>query len=768
MYASVTDYAAVYNDVYRDRRGAHTSFNIGLLPTLLASFCRTAGVTSLLDVSGGQGRLIESLGRLGIRGLTTDICPSPGQPIIAFDLSRYSETDIARIRQEMERIGDGVPHLTCCLDVLEHIDREHVFAAVRNLANLSVRLLVVSILARPSSRDNLFHASIFPVSTWVRVFRAAGFRVLPTSHFDSATHHPTSERSVTDPLVDRWRIFDPFGDLHEGEPRYLVLEKTTDVPDWTLVEAEINELLDVAYRPEKRRQFQVQGDVRFLLSLHHVQEFAFLRPLLDVLPRDDLRVILRPHFIEERYCRAIIAFLARSGVRTHVYERADELPWAELAGRVLITAAESGCAVNHVHGLQISALGRLHGCRTYLLQHGIWPSAFHGRIVTFASETVLNWGASEERILQQRKHRVGAAEVPWGMFSPGQVRRIGSPRYTDQLLPLHSDGLDLRLGIERTRFASVVLLAIKKFRGRWGSPDVDETLQAGLLRVIETHPETLFLVRPHPAHDPQLLSYNKNVRFLDETCCIAADLPLSRIVPLVDLVITPISTIALDGAISNKPVIICESGQPRMYDHLEAVPVERLPEVLRSPEFLAQAAHRARLFRETYAEAVDARFYERFASLLAEPARAGSPPDTALATAVSLAAEAEQQWSELRRVRAEAQERIARLEAEAAIRDEAATASARDAEKLSSELERAQRAGAEADERIARLEAEGAVVRDEANASAKDAERLNSELETARLALEAMRRSTSWQITAPLRGAARLMRRLITHRASVS
>jgi hypothetical protein len=594
----------------------------------------------------------------------------------------FSETDIARIRQEMERIGDGVPHLTCCLDVLEHIDREHVFAAMRNLANLSVRLLVVSILARPSSRDNLFHASIFPVSTWVRVFRAAGFRVRPTSHFDSATHHPTSERSVTDPLVDRWRILNPFGDLHDDGHRYLILEKTTDVPDWTLVEAEINELLDVAYRPEKRRQFQVQGDVRFLISLHHVQDFALLRPLLDVLPRDDLRVLLRPLFIEERNCRAIIAFLARSGVRTHVYERADELPWAELAGRVLITASESGCAVNHVHGLQISVLGRLHGCRTYLLQHGIWPSAYHGRIVTFGSETVLNWGASEERILQQRKHRVGAAEVPWGMFSPGQVRRIGSPRYTDQLLPLHSDGLDLRLGIERARF-------LRSFCWQSRSSVVAgvhrvsmTTLQAGLLRVIETHPETLFLVRPHPGHDPQLQSDNKNVRFLDETCCIAADLPLSRIVPLVDLVITPISSIALDGAISNKPVIICESGQPRMYDHLEALPVERLPEVLRSPEFLAHAAHRAGLFQETYAEAVDARFYERFASLLAEPARAGSPPDTALATAVSLAAEAEQQWSELRRVQAEAQERIARLEAEAAVRAEAATASARDAERL--------------------------------------------------------------------------------------
>jgi hypothetical protein len=168
LYASVTDYATVYNDVYRDRRGAHTSFNIDLLPTLLASFCRTAGVTSLLDVSGGQGRLIESLGRLGIRGLTTDICPSPGHLIIAFDLSRYSETDIARIRQEMERIGDGVPHLTCCLDVL-NTSIASTFAAMRNLANLTARLLIVSILG--GRGVTICPRPIFPVKTWVRVFR---------------------------------------------------------------------------------------------------------------------------------------------------------------------------------------------------------------------------------------------------------------------------------------------------------------------------------------------------------------------------------------------------------------------------------------------------------------------------------------------------------------------------------------------------------------------------------------------------------------------
>jgi hypothetical protein len=169
LYASVTDYTAVYNDTYRDRRGSHTSFDIRLLPSLLASFCREAGVSALLDVSGGQGRLAEALGDLGIDALTTDLAAAPGRPVIAFDLSCYSEPDVVRVRQRAERAFRGAPHVTCCLDVLEHVDREQVFAAVRNLAGLTASLLVVSFSTRPSWRDNLFHASIFPISTWIRI-----------------------------------------------------------------------------------------------------------------------------------------------------------------------------------------------------------------------------------------------------------------------------------------------------------------------------------------------------------------------------------------------------------------------------------------------------------------------------------------------------------------------------------------------------------------------------------------------------------------------
>jgi hypothetical protein len=724
LYASTTDYKAVYHDAYRDRRGSHTSFDIDLLPALLATFCREAGVANLLDVSGGQGRLAEALGQFGIRALTTDISAAPGRPIIPFDLSCYAEADTARIGQEIRQIWGDAPYVTCCLDVLEHIDREHVFAALRNLAGLCQRLLVVSISTRPSSADNLFHASILPVLTWVRLFRAAGFRLLPTSDFAPATRPVASDQTTGNPLVDRWRTVDLFGDISEGEPRYLVFERTTNTPDWAGVQITIEALLDIAYYREKRRQFSVPEQSRFLICLHHIQEFALLRPLLDVLPRDRLRVILRSQFVDDRHRRAITGFLARTGVRTQVFERADELPWPELTDHIFITAAESGCAINHVCGFQISALARLHRCRTYLLQHGIWPRAFQGRIATFGAEHVLNWGAAEEHILHQNKHRIGGVDVPWGMFGAGQPRRIGSPRYTDQLLPIHPDGLDLRFGVERHRFASVVLLATKNFGSRWGSSNFDDTYHSTILHLIESNPETLFLVRPHPAKGAEEFNAlrRENVRFLDETCCIAADIPLSRVIPLVDRVVTPMSTIALDGAISDKPVIICDAGQPQMYNHLEAVPLEQLPQLLHDPKFLDGAVHRTRLFRNAYGEAVDARFYERFAGLLAEPTTSAWPRDAGLATAVSLTAEAELQWCE------------------------------------------AQHARAWAAERTATLESEAAAARRETTMLAKEVETLRGQLEATQTALEHERDGVGRRVTAPLRRAVGAMRRLAAGR----
>ena len=66
--------------------------------------------------------------------------------------------------------------------------------------------------------------------------------------------------------------------------------------------------------------------------------------------------------------------------------------------------------------------------------------------------------------------------------------------------------------------------------------------------------------------------------------------------------------------------------------------MDQLPGLVGRLDVLSKAAYQARLFRAAYAEAVDTRFYEHFAGLLAEPEAPAGKPDVALATAVSLAA----------------------------------------------------------------------------------------------------------------------------------
>jgi CDP-glycerol glycerophosphotransferase (TagB/SpsB family) len=305
---------------------------------------------------------------------------------------------------------------------------------------------------------------------------------------------------------------------------------------------------------------------------------------------------------------------------------------------------------------------------------------------------------------------------------------------------VHPDGLALRFGIERDRFASVALLATKKAYGRAAKSELDAAFHGAMRRLIETHSEMLFLIRPHPAHGEDGLFdlQYENVLILDETCCIAADISINRIIPLVDQVIAPISTVALDGAVSDRPVIVYDGAQPQTYDHLEAVPVEQLSELVGRSEVLSKSRYQARLFRAAYAEALDARFYEHFAGLLAEPVASGGKPDVALATAVSLAAEVEQQWLEAQQARTEAAKLWAKLEAES-------VAARRQAEVLVREA---------------------ATARNEAELPMKEAATLRRDLELAQRRIKRMRRSVSWRITKPLRRLARVMRHLTLQRAT--
>jgi hypothetical protein len=767
LYASVTDYAAIYTDAYRMRQGEHTSFDRSVLPPQIAEFARSVDCRRALDVSGGQGNLGRELCALGIKTVTTDFGVLPGSEVIRFNLGEYEEGQIDRVLRAVN--PDAGPFLTTCFDVLEHIDREHVAAAIHNLSRLTDRFLLLSVSTRPSVFDNLLHSALMPVGTWIRAFEASGFTLLKLDAFPTALAQRTFP--VTDELclINRWIGADIFSDIAAGEPRYLILEKVRSPRNHEEVRAEIEMLVDVAYRRAKRARFGQAGDGRINFTFQLEQDWSNLRPLLDVVPRSQARFLIRPETIERDTLRAARSFLRRSGVDIVEFAEAGDLPWRELRGEVVVSAAESSVGGGHLLSHETAALARLHGCRTFLLQHGIWPRPFEDKVLTFASEHVLTWGREEERRLNDRRHRILGTEVPWGVLPPHQARPIGGPKFCDQFLGPFP-GLPAKFGFDPARFDRVVLVGTKNLRGRWGLDNLDGRFMGELARLVESQPRTLFIIRPHPRDSAESFAAFRqpNVIVFDEVVGILADMPLNRVLPYVDLVATSPSSLILDAAVSAKPVFVYDTGQPLEYDMVQAEPFAGLAHYAAPGVELSPLTEVSRRFKAHYAEAVDDTFYEAFSGLLRE---ARKPPlDAFAAASATLAYQAVKDSRALARVGAETAAISAELwaqrqqhattlgELEAQRQQHATTLGELEVQRQQhattlGELEtaRARQSGTEAELRA--MVDTAAVLRGELDA----AQVQGAQLAARKAALE---RSTSWRVTAPLRSVIGALRRI--------
>ncbi len=145
-----------------------------------------------------------------------------------------------------------------------------------------------------------------------------------------------------------------------------------------------------------------------------------------------------------------------------------------------------------------------------------------------------------------------SAAVPWGAFSEGQVKEIGSaPCHPSQLLEPGDDLVETRLGIDRSCVERVVLIGLKDLKYH-GYGNINAGFLNELATLINQNPSTLFLLRPHPYDSISTFAEHRgpNVRLLDNMCCTMADLQLNRLIPHVDLVVTPMSTLVVDAAVS--------------------------------------------------------------------------------------------------------------------------------------------------------------------------------------------------------------------------
>ena len=637
MYASVTDYAAIYNDAYRLRRGAHTSFDRTVLPPLIAEYCHQIGCSRLLDVSGGQGGLGRELQMHGIESVTTDFGSLEGSGVITFNLSEFEQSQHDCVLRAIN--PERGAYLTTCFDVLEHIDREHVAGAVYNLANLTDEFLVVSISTRPSAFDNLLHATLMPISTWIKAFEAAGLQLAQKNAFPTATTRWSFPRSDEMRLINQWMTADIFSDVEAGEPIYLIFKKNKGTAPATGIMSAVDVIVDVAYRKTKRAQFGLAENRRFNFNIHHHQEWAVIRPLLDVIPRQQCRFLIRPDNIVPDILRAIRSFLARTGVKVVEYSDVSELPWLDLKGEILISGAESSLGMGHLLSHEMVAIARLHGCQTFLLQHGVWPRSFEHRVVTFASEHVLTWGRADEGRLNDRKHKIFGADVPWGVFPSDQAFPIGAPKFSDQLLGPFP-GLDTKFGIDDSRFDRTVLIGTKNLRGRWGIHNVSDQFLGELDSLVSRNDKTLFIVRPHPTDSAESFANirHPNVKIFDELVGILSDTPLSRVLPYVDIVATSPSSLTIDAAVSGKPIFVYDTGQPIEFDNMQVAPFEKLQHVIDTSNDIGRLNEFSHELKSLYAESVDDRFYSKFSKLLSS--RWHPKIDSFIAASASLASQA--------------------------------------------------------------------------------------------------------------------------------
>ncbi|MGU3422389.1 hypothetical protein [Methylobacterium sp. D54C] len=580
----------------------------------MAEFCRSVDAKCLLDVSGGQGGLGKELKAFDIETTTTDYGALPGSPVLKFSLAEYDITQIKSILQKVSEGGDTF--VTTCFDVLEHIDKEHVSAAVYNLYSLTHKFLVVSISTRPSAFDNLLHATIMPIQAWIGAFSACGFRLVKNDMFKSATSVPIFSETDDLLLISRWQAADMFDDVNSGEPIYLVFEKVDRGISHSTVEAAIEEIVDVSYRKEKRKQFKFSDDKVINFNLHYQQEWSLFRPLLDVIPRSQARFLIRPGAIQSDMLRAIHGYLNRNGVEAIIFNNTSDLPWEKIKGQILVTGAES-TATPHLMSQEVVALARLHGCQTYLFQHGIWPRPFEQAILTFASENVVLYSSEERRRLNERTHSILKAKVPWGMLPADQVMEIGSAKFADHLI-CSPRNLSLKFGYEADKYTRTVLIGTKNLRGRWGINNIDDGFLDQICSVVEKNKDVLFIIRPHPldrANTFQPINQS-NVRLYDEVVGLLADLSLSRVLPFVDLVATSPSSLIVDASITSRPTLVYETGQPVEFDGITTRPFEWLQQALNNESDLASLKSFSTKFKDKYAEKVDEKFYEKFSNHL--------------------------------------------------------------------------------------------------------------------------------------------------------
>jgi len=748
MYASSVDYKKLYSPAYFGKRGGASSFTPDAFSSELANFCVLNRISHVVDVGSGSGVLAHQLRAAGLSVVTCDYEPATADAV-HFDLTGDVEEAVA-LHGLMSERTNGAQWLVTCLDVLEHMDIEHVFNAVRNLRALSAGLVVASISTRPSSRDNRFHTTVIPMGTWKEILVTLGFRVEDDRIFSDER---TIRRSFgNDPdllLVKHWAQVDPFRDIELGEPSYLLLSKTGDDPT-EAARPRVEDILDITYRRAKREQFGSQSVPGVALNIHHPQDFVLLRPLLDVLPRDGVTALIRSSVLLEDERSVLRGFFARAGAVCIEYEKAEEIRWKEIGSKWLLSAAESNVAPSHILSRQLVESAKLNEVRTLQFQHGIWVESFPQRVTEFGSEEILCWGAQYQERFAGAEFDI-AGRCLRGDFS-GEFRQVGAAKFVDSKLNVSRSLLRWRLGIEVDRYRSVVLLGTNLKWGEHKHPV--QNIRERLASAMKECPDIFFIVKLHPSERADEASglIFPNSLILDDIVLASMDLHVSRLVAGVDIVVSSLSTLLLDAAVAGKPCIQYDTGNNHRYAEMQAVEIERLPSLLKPATFGRLLVNTN--FAKYYAAAAGEPFYKHLRSLLEEKTSPVSSNLCSSASFYSLAVTLEEQLEYSKAVKADAlanRQEIDLLRQSAETHRLSAEAHRSTAEEHRSTAEEHRLKAEEVEASVLQIEATMDILAHDHACLKDELRRTQDELQRERHERSALLSTLSWKVTAPLR-----------------
>lgn len=486
----------------------------------------------------------------GLRCLDVDINDRVDPDFVSENMASADPQLPIRLRAAANAHCEG-RFLVSCLDMAEHVDIEQLADFLYNLASLIERFGIISISTRPSSRANLFHASILPIDTWKYMLDLIGLDVTPIA---ALQEHRSEQQFRSDSqellAVSHWQRRNIFRD-DPSHQHYLLLERRGEITvGRESFSARLDDVLDIGYRRAKR-SLAADLDLPFLVyHISFIQDWSFLRSMLDLWPAGRVRVLIRSDLIVPGYRELIESFLRRLDVPFAVSETmaaAEEAldAWQVPHGSLFVTATEGLPTFVHGLGALVSVAARRRGLTTICLQHG---HELPGSLVM---------GSQFFCAVDSRS----AAQCEIVLADQGACRPIllGSLKHLDTAIrESDPDALPFRLGSHTKHFRRRVLIGTNL---HWAvHRDESGEILAWLRAAVIRYPDIFFVLRPHP-DDYATFSIaadlpSANLAVVDEAALMCLDWPVSRLLQSVDAVLSTSSTLVEDALVACRPTAI--------------------------------------------------------------------------------------------------------------------------------------------------------------------------------------------------------------------